>query len=106
MLEKKLGTLFGRKLAFSAVLITLAGSGCQKRASRADPAGVDLVALNQLLHQYVVQKKEVPMRMEELVSSGFVSNLPFPPPGTKLVIIKDAFGCRVVLADQAPPISQ
>ncbi len=61
---------------------------------------VDLVALNQLLHKYVLWEKQVPRDMNELVTSGFVSNLPSPPPGKKLRIVLNPFGYEVVVADQ------
>ena len=84
----------------SVVVYSLVWSGCGKKKDTPQTGQIDLVALNQLLHQYVVQKKEVPKTMDELVARGFVSNLPAPPLGKKLGIVKDAFGYRVILLGQ------
>lgn len=61
---------------------------------------VDLVALNQLLHKYVMWKKQIPMNMNELVTSGFVSSLPPPPAGKKFIVTRQPFGYEVKLMDQ------
>jgi len=87
------------------LLLGLVWSGCSRKESAqktAPPSNgqVDLVALNQLLRKYVMWKKQIPMDMNDLVTSGFVSSLPPPPAGKTFVITVQPFGYEVKLMDQ------
>jgi hypothetical protein len=111
MPKKRIGTVFARNLAYFLLLSFIVWSGCHKKESTANTASdslaatvntngqIDLVALNELLHKYVSLKKQVPKDINELVTSGFTPNLPTPPPGKRLLIVKNPFGYQVVLAD-------
>lgn len=57
-----------------------------------------LGALTQALRKYAVEHKGMPRNFSELVSAGYVRNLPSPPSGKKFEI--DANSARVVLVNQ------
>jgi hypothetical protein len=57
-----------------------------------------LSALTQALRKYAVENKRMPQNFSEVVSAGYVRNLPAPPPGKKFEI--DAKTARVVLVNQ------
>lgn len=62
-----------------------------------DPAA----ALNTLTHavrRYSAEKRRVPSNLQELVTAGYVTSLPAPPPGKKFVI--NAARVEVVLENQ------
>ena len=60
----------------------------------------DLATLNTSLREYVKLKKVIPKDVNELVTSGFVSSLPSPPPGQKFAIVLHPLGYRVILINQ------
>jgi hypothetical protein len=67
------------------------------------PAAADdnsqvLAALTQALRKYAIERKGMPRNFSEIVSAGYVKNLPAPPPGKKFEI--DAKTARVVLVNQ------
>jgi hypothetical protein len=110
MLNKRSNTTFVFNLTCLLLLSVIVCSGCHRKESTAknsddslaasgDTNGQELVALNELLHKYVLLKKHVPQDISELVTSGFTTNLPAPPPGKRLVIVKNPFGYQVVLKD-------
>ena len=61
---------------------------------------MDLVALNELLRNYVRAKEHIPKDINELVTSGFVPSLPAPPSGKQFLIVLNPFGYEVILADR------
>jgi len=108
--------LFRKLVCFGLLILGLVWSGCGKKAAGAriatpaspsdsnqgvvSEAPVDLAALNQLLRKYVMWKKQIPKDLNELVTSGFVTNLPTPPAGKQFFIALSAFGYEVKLTDR------
>jgi hypothetical protein len=63
-------------------------------------AEADLSGLNLLLRDYVHATRKVPKDLNELVSSGFVSAIPSPPPGKRFMILMHPLGYQVVLVNK------
>lgn len=66
----------------------------------AQAASADLTAINEIVRDYVKQRKVIPKTMDELVTSGYLPSLPAAPPGTKFVIQLQPMGYRVVLESE------
>lgn len=74
-------------------------SAPQKAEPDSQNAGANLSGLNMLLRDYVRATRKVPKDLNELVSSGFISALPSPPPGKRFAILMHPLGYQVVLID-------
>jgi len=88
--------------------ICLALLGCGRRSEPgANPAtaapeaqSAALVTMNELVRDYVTKTKVIPKSVDELVTSGYLPNLPAAPPGKKFVMQLQPMGYSVVLADE------
>jgi predicted small lipoprotein YifL len=65
---------------------------------QATDANAALPELTQSLRKFALEQKRLPKTFSEIVSAGYVQNLPTPPPGKKFEV--DSKGARVVLVNQ------
>ncbi|MCL5098082.1 MAG: hypothetical protein M1608_11265 [Candidatus Omnitrophica bacterium] len=122
MIKKRL-VLIRPRIGFGACLmaalcIGLTVTGCGKKevakddamaaaqAGKATPRNyvvdgkIDLQAMTATLREYVIWKKGFPKDLNEMVTSGFVSSLPKPPPGKRFAIYRGPMMYEVILVNQ------